>query len=115
MMFGRSTIHQKNLLVFAVFGLVLLPVAPQALGSLAVGAAIQVANLHLLERSVARMLGGAASGLGSLVQLRMLALLGVVGYLLLTLRLEPIPFLLGLSTVVPAALWHGLTPIQEAS
>jgi hypothetical protein len=57
------------------------------------------------------MLGTSGGGglLQGLLALRLLLLLGLVGLVLLTLPVQPLAFALGLSTVVPAVLWHGLT------
>ena len=74
-------------------------------------------NLKALERGVAWLLGlastggppsgGARLGAALLVQLRWLILLTAVAVILLTLPVEPIAFLVGLSTAALAALWHG--------
>jgi hypothetical protein len=43
----------------------------------------------------------------------LLLLLGLVGLVLLKLPVQPIAFAVGLSTVVPALIWHGLAPGQR--
>ena len=69
-------------------------------------------NLRGLERSVRAMLGLAAQGqtygTRALVAVRGALFLGAVVLALTTLPLEPIAFLAGLSTAVPAVIWHGL-------
>ncbi len=74
-------------------------------------------NLKALERCVAWLLGlatgggplsgGARLGAGLLIQLRWLILATAVAAILLTLPVEPIAFLVGLSTAALAVLWHG--------
>ena len=92
----------------------LLGAAPfgwRAVASLALGGGMQVVNLRGLERSVRGMLGVAArgqtSGARALVTVRWVLLLGAVALALTTLPLQPIAFLGGLSTAVPAVIWHG--------
>ena len=55
------------------------------------------------------MLRSAGGLLQALIALRLLLLLGLVGIVLATLPVQPLAFALGLSIVVPAVLWHGLT------
>ena len=105
------SIHARNFVVLLVAVLAVTPYGWPAVGSLALGGGIQVLNLRALERGVATMLSRAAvgqtSGARALLALRWLLTLGVVVFVLLRLPVEPIAFAVGLSTVVPAAIWHG--------
>jgi len=80
--------------------------------SVALGGGMQVINLYWLERSVrtwalrARQApAGAVSFAGSF---RMLSLLAAVAAVFFLVPVQPIGLTLGLSTAVPAVLWHGL-------
>ena len=111
------SLHTKNALVLALFLGVAAPFGWTALISVAIGGGMQVVNLRGLERSVRGMLR--TSGLGGLLHgllaLRLLLLLALVGIVLVTLPVQPLAFALGLFTVVPAVLWHGLTSaLREA-
>ncbi len=109
---GRAvSLHTKNALVLALFLGAVAPFGATALISVALGGGMQLVNLRGLERSVGGMLGTSGGGglLQGLLALRLLGLLGLVGLVLLTLPVQPLAFALGLSTVVPAVLWHGLT------
>lgn len=106
-----ASVHGKNVLVLAVALAGAAPFGWRALGSLALGGAMQVLNLRGLERSVATMLGLAALGRPfgrGLVTMRWLLFLGAVVAALVALPLDPLAFLVGLSTSVPAVIWHGL-------
>jgi hypothetical protein len=112
-----ATLPAKHLLVLAVALVASFPYGWRASASLALGGGIQIVNLRALERSVAKLLDFASSGrqlgvglrLGAslAVQLRWVLVLGLVGIILLTLPVDPIALLIGLSTVVVAVLWHG--------
>ncbi len=109
---GRPvSLHTKNALILVLFLGAAAPFGWAALMSVAIGGGIQVVNLRGLERSVGGMLR--TSGVGGLLQgllaLRLLLLLALVGIVMATLPVQPLAFTLGLSTVVPAVLWHGLT------
>ncbi len=105
------SLHTKNALVLALFLGAVAPFGWTALISVTIGGGMQVVNLRGLERSVGGMLR--TSGVGGLLQgllaLRLVLLLALVGIVLVTLPVLPLAFALGLSTVVPAVLWHGLT------
>ncbi len=111
------TLHGKQFLVVLVAFVASFPYGWRAGASVALGGGIQVVNLKALERCVAWLLGlasgggplsvGARLGAGLLVQLRWLILAAAVAAILLTLPVEPIAFLVGLSTAALAALWHG--------
>ncbi len=109
---GRSvSLHTKNALVLTLFLGTAAPFGWTALISVAIGGGMQVVNLRGLERSVGGMLrtSGVGGLLHALLALRLLLLLALVGIVLVTLPVQPLAFALGLSTVVPAVLWHGLT------
>jgi hypothetical protein len=82
-----------------------------ALASVALGSGMQAVNLFWLERSVRGWLQHAATGQGGAPQraaLRLLALLASVAAVLVLLPVQPIGFLVGISSAVPAVLWFGL-------
>jgi hypothetical protein len=45
--------------------------------------------------------------------LRLMGLLGLVGVVLLTVPVAPVWFSIGLSTAVPASLWHGVVSLRS--
>ncbi len=116
------SLTSKHFHVLAVALLASFPYGWRASASLALGGGIQLVNLKALERSVARLLGLASSwsqgpdtqlalglrfGTALLLQLRWLVLVGLVAAILLTLPVDPIALLVGLSTAAVAVLWHG--------
>lgn len=112
-----ATIHRKNAIVLTAVAIVAIPLGVATLSSVLLGGAIQVLNVRLLEKSVGRIVSTAAAGSAvgtGFVHLRLLGLLTLVGYVLLFVPIDVIGFSLGLSTAVPAALWHGLATAQEA-
>ena len=119
MIAAPRTLPARHWLVLAVAFVGSFPYGWRASASVALGGGIQVVNLKALERGVAWMLGlassggplsaGARLGAGLLVQLRWLILLTAVGVILLLLPVEPIAFIVGLSTAALAVLWHGFS------
>ncbi len=109
------SLHTKNALMLALFLGAAAPFGWSALMSVAIGGGIEVVNLRGLERSVGGLLrtGGGGGFLQALLALRLLLLLALVGVVLVTLPVEPLAFVLGLSSVVPAVLWHGLTGAER--
>jgi hypothetical protein len=111
------TLPGRHFLVLVVAFVASFPYGWRASASVALGGGIQAVNLKALERGVAWLLGlasvggplsGAARlGAGILVQLRWAVLLATVAVVLLTLPVEPIALLVGLSTAVLAVVWHG--------
>lgn len=73
-------------------------------------------NLTVLERSVRAVLSAASGGgYATLVGqyalfLRTVLFFVAVIYVLTATSLQPLAFLAGLLAIVPAVLWHGLTP-----
>lgn len=110
---GRIPLAGKLGVVLALALICAIPYGKAALASLLLGGGIQIVNLRALERAVESMLGLAAAGrFGgaiALVHLRWPLMLAVVALVLILFPVEPIPFLIGLSAIVPAVLWHGLT------
>lgn len=112
-----ETIHKKNALILAlaVLGSILYGIA--AVGSVALGGGIQVLNLFALDRTLSSLRGLAGSGSGrglrAVLAFRFLAVVALAGWALVTLAVEPLPFVIGLGTVIPAALWHGLQPSRQ--
>ena len=84
------------------------------------GGGIQLLNLSLLARGVRAVLSaGAASGSAvTLAQVtlvvRTVLFFTAVIYVLTFTPAQPLAFLAGLLVIVPAALWHGLTPPAQA-
>jgi len=107
------SIHAKNGCVLALALLLVMPYGVPAVCSAAAGGAIQIVNLRGIERYVAWLVGAApraSTGLAQVVLgLRFVAVLAAAGAALVLLGLEPVPFAVGLSTLVPAVIWHGLT------
>lgn len=106
------SLHAKNALVLALALLGSISYGCHAAASLACGGGIQIVNLIALDGSLKAILpraaGGGAGALRPLLFLRFAAVAAAVGAALMALPLDVIPFVIGLSTVVPAALWHGL-------
>ena len=95
------------ILLLAITGAI--PYGCHAVLSLAVGGGIQVLNLAVLQRSVSVVLVGQAGGLArAFLFSRLLLVLSAVGLLLSRGVVAPVPFAIGLSTLVPAAIWFGL-------
>ena len=112
-MSGTSTLHAKHALIFSLVLAGSLPFGTAATVSVALGGALQLLNLRLLERSVAWMLGLAGQGWGAGVQalivLRFSTLMAACMFILIALPVQPLAFTVGFSVTVPTVLWHGLT------
>ncbi len=66
-------------------------------------------NLLVLDRTLSSLRGLASgAGLRALLGLRFVFVVGLAGWAILWLPVEPAPFVIGLGTLIPAALWHGL-------
>jgi hypothetical protein len=110
-MIPLSPLQTRNALVLSGAILACSPLGWRAVTSVALGGVMQIINLGGLERSVAALVGLAAAGhtVGrAMIAGRWMLFLGAVLGALLLLPIEPLPFLIGLSTLVPAVLWHGL-------
>ena len=85
------------------------------------GGGIQLLNLIVLERSVRAVLStGGGAGNATLLAtltlvLRTVLFFTAVVYVLVFTSVQPLAFLGGLLAIVPAALWHGLTPLAQRS
>lgn len=116
---NSSSLHRKNALILGLALLGAVPFGWRAVASVGVGGGIQIVNLRALERSVAALLGLAERGKGIWVQLllpvRLILMLAVVGFALLSGAVEPIPLVVGLSTTVPAVLWYGIERVRVES
>jgi hypothetical protein len=111
-----ESLHAKH----TVVALVLIGAAAwfgkSAWTSAALGSGMQAVNLFWLERSVQGWLQGAASGQGGVAQraaLRLMALLAGVAAVLFWLPVELVAFTVGISSAVPAVLWHGLAQARR--
>jgi hypothetical protein len=107
----------KNASVLALALLGSIPYGWRAAASVAVGGGVQAVNLAGLERSVRLLARLAVEGRGGPAQIllasRFLILVGSVGLVLYALPVEPLAFAIGLSTAVPAVLWHGLATAPD--
>jgi hypothetical protein len=113
-----ASIQSRNAQILLLTLVGAIPFGWRAVTSVALGGAIQIVNLRGLERTVGGILGlardgGPVRGVQVLLWLRQLLLLGVVGTVLLLQAVEPLAFAVGLSTVVPAVLWHGLVTARQ--
>ena len=109
-----ASLHAKYTIVLALAFAGAIPYGCLAAWSLALGGGIQVLNLTALERSVRAVLfagrarGNAAPVAHAALLLRALLFFVAVTYVLVAVPVQPIAFLAGLLTIVPAVLWHGL-------
>jgi hypothetical protein len=107
-----TSIHRKNAWVLAALVAGALPFGGKAVAGAALGGAIQCLNLRALERCVGAIASAARPGAAllarALVASRWLFLLAAVGAALVASPVHPLALLVGLSSAVPAALWHGL-------
>ncbi len=107
-----ASVQTRNAEVLALVLVGAIPFGWRAIASVAIGGSIQMVNLRLLERSVSGLIQDPDPARGrafrALLALRLVLTLGMVGVVLLSSPVEPLAFTLGLSTVVPAVIWHGL-------
>ncbi len=110
------TLQQKTWLLLAVALLGAIPYGMPAVWSTALGGGIQIVNLWAMERGVGLMLGSPEGRPDPfarvLLGLRLFALLAVVGLILWWVPVHLIGFVVGVSVLVPAVLWHGLAPAR---
>lgn len=105
------SLQAKNTLLVALATAMAVPFGSQMVASVAVGGVMQIVNLRALERSVAALLGLAQGGssLGRvLIAGRWVLFLTAVALVISLTSLHPVALIVGLSTSVPAVLWHGL-------
>ena len=112
-----ASVQTRNAEVLALVLLATIPLGWRAVASVAIGGSIQMVNLRLLERSVSGLIQDAdparSRAFRALLALRLVLMLGMVGAVLLLSPVEPLAFTLGLSTVVPAVIWHGLRTARQ--
>ena len=117
-MSGARGLAARHALVLVLAIAAGIPYGWRAVGSLALGGGVQIVNLRALERSVAGMLGLAASGqrgaATALLQLRLVVFLGAVAVILVATPVAPLAFAVGLLTTVPAVVWHGIASARAA-
>ena len=113
-----QSVHAKNAFILALALLGAMPYGVPAVWSVAAGGGIQVVNLRGLERAVAWLVSLAprrpAAFLQVVLAARFVAVLAAAGVALWALPVEPVAFVVGLSTVVPAVIWHGLATAPAA-
>jgi uncharacterized membrane protein YedE/YeeE len=107
-----GSVHRKHALLLALAACASIVYGWAALGSLMLGGGIQVMNLRALDRTASRLRDfartGSAASLRALLVFRFVLVVGVVGWVLLRLPVQPGPFVVGLGLMIPAVLWHGL-------
>jgi hypothetical protein len=105
----NPSLQAKHALLLSVAIAGAIPYGWLAVWSLALAGGIQVVNLAVLEGSVRLVIGGrvARSATQGVLFLRLLLLGAAVLAALGPLRAAPIPFVVGLLVIVPAALWQG--------
>lgn len=112
-----SSVHAKVALVAAIATGASLPLGSRIALGVALGGALQLVGLRLLERGVTWMLGLAGQGQGGvaavLVVLRLVGVLAAAALILVAFPVHPLAFAFGFSTAVPALLWHGLAQSRE--
>jgi hypothetical protein len=101
------------LLALAITGAI--PYGCHAVWSLALAGGIQVVNLAVTERSVRLVFAEPVSAVAArlVFLLRFFAVLAAIFIAVGRVGAQPIPFVVGLSLIVPAALWHGLSRARE--
>ncbi len=115
---GRASLHTRHACVAAALVGGAAMFGTSAAASAALGSGMQAVNLFWLERSVQGWLQQAAagqSGVGPLAAARLLALLGGVAAVLFWMPVEILAFTVGISSAVPAVLWHGWVRARRES
>ncbi len=104
-----ASLHAKYMFVLVLAFAGAISYGFHAAWSLALGGAIGLLNLTVLERSVRGFLSlrGSAPATKLVLVLRTVLLFVAVSYVLAATPVEPLAFLAGLLAIVPAALWHG--------
>ena len=112
-----KSLHAKNAICLVAIATLCAIFGREYLLSAVVGGVVQVANLHLLERATAWMLGlidlGGSGIARALLALRFVLLLMLCALLLVLLPVEPIGFAIGFSSILPASVWYALTASQS--
>jgi len=112
-----ASLHAKYMIVLVLAFAGAISYGFHAAWSLALGGGIGLLNLTVLERSVRAVLSlqSSAPAAQLVLVLRTAVLLAAVAYVLSATPALPVPFLAGLLAIVPALLWHGLTPPSAQS
>jgi hypothetical protein len=114
-----ESLHRKHAVLLTLAMLGAIPYGWAALGSLSLAGGIQVVNLRALDRTASRLgefaRAGDAVSLRVLLGFRFVLVVGLVGLALFTLPVQPAPFVVGLSLVIPAVIWHGLATARRRS
>jgi uncharacterized membrane protein YedE/YeeE len=114
-----GSVHRKHALLLTLAAIGSILYGWVALGSLLLGGGIQVINLRALDRTASRLRdfarGGSPGPLRALLAFRFVLIVGLVGWVLLRLPVQPGPFVVGLGLIVPAVLWHGLETARQRS
>jgi hypothetical protein len=113
----NASLQAKHLCLLAVAIAGAIPYGWLAVWSLALAGGIQVLNLAVTERSVRLLVAehGSAQGARIVFMLRLLTVLAAICLAVAVFGAKPIPFVIGLALIVPAALWHGLSKPTKAS
>lgn len=118
-MIQTRSLHVRNALALATLLGMSLFVGASFAVSVALGGALQILNLRLLEKSVGWMLGSGGAGqtrpVQALIALRFVAVMATCVAILVALPVDALWFALGFSSVVPAAVWHGLATATQGS
>ena len=115
---GRASLHTRHACVAAALVGGAAMFGTSALAGVALGSGMQAVNLFWLERSVQGWLQQAAAGHTGVAQqaaVRLLALLASVGVVLLWVPVDTMAFTVGISSAVPAVLWHGWVSARRES
>lgn len=115
---GLGSLHTRHAYVAAALVGGAAMFGTSALASVALGSGMQAVNLFWLERSVQGWLQQAAAGHTGVAQqaaVRLIALLASVGCVLVWIPVDTIAFTVGISSAVPAVLWHGWARARRES
>ncbi len=115
---GLASLHTRHACVAAALVGGAAMFGTSALASVALGSGMQAVNLFWLERSVQSWLQQAAacdSGAARLASVRLLALLAGVAAVLFSIPVDVVAFTVGISSAVPAVLWHGWVRARRES
>jgi hypothetical protein len=112
----NPSLQAKHALLLALAIAGAIPYGCHAVWSLALAGGIQVVNLAVLQGSVRLVIGGrvARPATQLVLFLRLLLLGAAVLAALGHLGAAPLPFVVGLLAIVPAALWHGASRAVES-
>jgi hypothetical protein len=115
---GLASLHARHACVAAALVGGAAMFGTSALAGVALGSGMQAVNLFWLERSVQGWLQQAAAGHSGVAQqaaVRLLALLASVAAVLFWVPVDTVAFTVGISSAVPAVLWHGWVRARQES